>query len=314
MEANRQAFDLIMQGVEVAGDPHKHDGREKSVAVIDFEHPEKNDFLAINQFRVDEPGGKTFITPDIVHFDQIEGRQVKLMCRYQQFRAVHKAIYRLRTGKTRKEHGDFDQRGGIIWHTQGSGKSFTTVFLVRKMRTLSDLKRFKVVMVTDRINLEGQLKGTAALTGETVYRAENKNDLARLMQEDTSNIVFAMVQKYQDKDPVTDEYEIPEYRILKAAAPSGKKKTGYKLPSKPILFPVWNHSPEILVLGDEAHRSHTSMLHANIMRALPNCAMIGFTTIERGHTDRFWRLVGRVMPDYEEYARWLNENGADLDL
>jgi type I restriction enzyme R subunit len=107
------------------------------------------------------------IVRNFILFDQIEGRQVKLMCRYQQFRAVHKAIYRLRTGKTRKEHGDADQRGGIIWHTQGSGKSLTMVFMVRRMRTLPDLKSFKVVVVTDRINLEGQLKGTAGLTGET---------------------------------------------------------------------------------------------------------------------------------------------------
>ena len=399
LEANREAFDFIVRGVEVAGDPDKHDGREKNVSVIDFEHPERNDFLAINQFRVDVPGGRTFITPDIVLFvngiplvvveckspnisnpmeeginqllrysnqrqeveedegcerlfyynqflvstfrqearaatvgaayehymewkdtspvamsevmtplgkeklnsqeiliagmlkrehlldiirnfilfDQVEGRQVKLLCRYQQFRAVHKAIHRLRTGKTRREHGDLDQRGGIIWHTQGSGKSFTMVFLVRKMRTLPDLKSFKVVAVTDRINLEGQLKGTAALTGETVYRAENKDNLAKHMQDDSSNIVFAMVQKYQDQEPVMDDYEIPEYRMLKAAAPSGKKQAGYKLPSKPIIFPVWNLSEKILILVDEAHRSHTSMLHANIMRALPNCAMIGFT-------------------------------------
>jgi len=217
------------------------------------------------------------IIRNFILFDQIEGRQVKLMCRYQQFRAVHKSIFRLSTGKTRKEHGDTDQRSGIIWHTQGSGKSFSMVFLVRKMRTLPDLKSFKVVMVTDRINLEGQLKGTAALTGETVYRAENKNDLARSMKEDSSNIVFTMVQKYQDKEPITDDYEISGPRMLKAAAPSDKKKTSHKPPSKPILFPVWNHSSEILVLVDEAHRSHTSMLHANIMRSLPNCAMIGFT-------------------------------------
>jgi type I restriction enzyme R subunit len=399
MEANKKAFDLIVHGVEVEGDPVLHGGKEKTVATIDFDHPERNDFLIINQFRVDVPGGKTFITPDIVLFvngiplvvveckspkiskpmeeginqllrysnqrpeveedegcerlfyynqflvstfrqearaatvgagyehyiewkvtspvpmsevakslgreklnsqeiliagmlrkerlldiiknftlfDQIQGRQVKLMGRYQQFRAVHKAIHRLRTGKTRREHGDADQRGGIIWHTQGSGKSLTMVFMVRKMRTLPDLKSFKVVVVTDRINLEGQLKGTAGLTGETIYRADNKNDLARLMQEASSNIVFAMVQKYQDQETVTGDYEIPGYRMLKAAAPSGEKKTDYKLPAKPILFPVWNPSEKILVLVDEAHRSHTNMMHANIMRALPNCAMIGFT-------------------------------------
>jgi type I restriction enzyme R subunit len=422
-EANKKAYDLIVQGIEVAGDPDKHDGREKNVALIDFDHPERNDFIAINQFRADVPGGKTFIDPDIVLFvngiplvvveckspkisnpmeeginqllrysnqrqeveedegcerlfyynqflvstfrhearaatvgadyehymewkdtspvsmsevakylgkenlnsqeilvagmlrkehlldiirnyilfDQVEGRQVKLMCRYQQFRAVHKAIHRLRTGKTKREHGDADQRGGIIWHTQGSGKSLTMVFLVRKMRNLPDLKKFKVVMITDRINLEGQLKGTAALTGETVYRADNKNDLARLMQEDTSNIVFSMVQKYQNQEPAMENYEVPEYRMLKAAAPSGKKKIGYKLPAKPIIFPVWNLSPKILVLVDEAHRSHTSMLHANIMRALPNCAMIGFTgtpIIVAGRARRTHEIFGDYIDQY----------------
>ena len=68
MEANKKAFDLIVQGVEVEGDPALHGGKEKTVAIIDFDHPEKNDFLAINQFRVDVPGGKTFIAPDIVLF------------------------------------------------------------------------------------------------------------------------------------------------------------------------------------------------------------------------------------------------------
>ena len=199
------------------------------------------------------------------------------MGRYQQFRAVHKAIDRLRHGKTRAEHGDTDQRGGIIWHTQGSGKSLTMVFLVRKMRTLPDLKRFKVVVITDRINLERQLKESAALTGETIYRAHNKHALGKHLRDDSSNVVFTMVQKYQEKALDSDDYEIPAPRLLKAAAPSGKKPGKPKLPAKPMLFPVWNPSENILVLVDEAHRSHTSMLHANIMRALPNCAKIGFT-------------------------------------
>ncbi len=68
MEAKKKAFDLIVQGVEVEGDPALHGGKEKTVAIIDFNHPEKNDFLAINQFRADVSGGKTFIAPDIVLF------------------------------------------------------------------------------------------------------------------------------------------------------------------------------------------------------------------------------------------------------
>ena len=74
----------------------------------------------------------------------IEGRTVKIVGRYQQYRAVQRSIERLTTGKTRLEDGEFDRRGGIVWHTQGSGKSLTMVFLIRKMRTLPELRRFKV--------------------------------------------------------------------------------------------------------------------------------------------------------------------------
>ena len=67
-------------------------------------------------------------------FMSADGQTVKSVCRYQQYRAVNRAIHRLRTGKTRRQDGEHDQRGGIVWHTQGSGKSLTMVFLVRKMR------------------------------------------------------------------------------------------------------------------------------------------------------------------------------------
>jgi type I restriction enzyme R subunit len=65
---------------------------------------------------------------------QTGGHTIKTVCRYQQYRAVNRTIARLKTGKTRLQHGEHDQRGGIVWHTQGSGKSLTMVFLVRKMR------------------------------------------------------------------------------------------------------------------------------------------------------------------------------------
>jgi type I restriction enzyme R subunit len=87
-------------------------------------------------------------------YQQVNSRTVKVVCRYQQFRAVQNAIERLRTGKTRKQDGEHDRRGGIVWHTQGSGKSLTMVFLVRKMRSVPELRKFKTVIVTDRKDLQ----------------------------------------------------------------------------------------------------------------------------------------------------------------
>ena len=68
MEANKETFDLIVGGFSVSGGSNANSNREKTARIIDFEHPEQNDFLAVNQFRVDVPGGKTFIAPDIVLF------------------------------------------------------------------------------------------------------------------------------------------------------------------------------------------------------------------------------------------------------
>ena len=101
-------------------------------------------------------------------FQQVDGKTRKVVARYQQFRAVHKAVARLQEGRTRTQGAERDERGGIIWHTQGSGKSLSMVFLVRKMRMMPRLNRFKVVVVTDRTDLEGQLRETARLSGETL--------------------------------------------------------------------------------------------------------------------------------------------------
>ena len=133
-------------------------------------------------------------------FMPIEGRTVKIVGRYQQYRAVQRSIERLTTGKTRLEDGEFDRRGGIVWHTQGSGKSLTMVFLIRKMRTLPELRRFKVVVVTDRTDLQRQLSETAALTGETVDVGKSVAKVKELLARPGPGLVFAMIQKYREVD------------------------------------------------------------------------------------------------------------------
>jgi type I restriction enzyme R subunit len=126
-------------------------------------------------------------------FTEVNGQTVKIVPRYQQFRAVYKAVDRLLHGQTRRQHGESDQRGGIMWHTQGSGKSLTMVFLVRKMRTLPELRRFKVVAITDRVKLERQLAETAVLTGEPLQVARNVAGFERLLRQPGAGLVFGMI-------------------------------------------------------------------------------------------------------------------------
>ena len=102
-----------------------------------------------------------------------EGLEVKVVCRYQQYRAVGKILQRLRSGKTARG------RSGVVWHTQGSGKSLTMVFLVRKIRSQEDLKDYKILMVNDRRDLEEQLTNTAILTGETVTVVDKRRRTLR---------------------------------------------------------------------------------------------------------------------------------------
>lgn len=183
-------------------------------------------------------------------YEEGAGGTQKIVARYQQFRAVHRALRRLRSGQTRHEHGLTDQRGGVVWHTQGAGKSLTMVFLIRKLRTLPALQGFKVVAITDRTDLEEQLSSTARLSGEPVRVAHSTSQLKSYLSRAGADLVFGMIQKYQDPEAAEESAEP---------------------------FTQLNDSEDIVLLIDEAHRSHASTLHQNLNFALPNAAKIGFT-------------------------------------
>jgi type I restriction enzyme R subunit len=134
-------------------------------------------------------------------FEPVDGRVIKKIPRYQQFRAVHKTIERLRTGTTAKD------KSGVIWHTQGSGKSLTMVFLSIKMRRDANLRDYKLVFLTDRTQLDNQLTSTFTNTqGETIHHANSVKDLKEFLAKDSSDIVTAMVQKFQEN---ADDLEFP---------------------------------------------------------------------------------------------------------
>ena len=171
------------------------------------------------------------------------GRTVKIVGRYQQYRGVQKAIKRLLSGDTLAEDGHVDRRGGIIWHTQGSGKSLTMVFLIRAMRNHPELRKFKILLITDRLELQRQLQETAGLSDETVKVARNSAEMRKLLSQPGPGVVMATIQKYNVE-------AIPE---------------------------TLNESESILVIVDEAHRSHSATLHASLRNAVPNAARIGFT-------------------------------------
>lgn len=212
-------------------------------------------------------------------FLTVGGQTIKLVCRYQQYRAVTRAVQRLKTGRTRSEDGEHDRRGGIIWHTQGSGKSLTMVFLVLKLRTDPVLRRFKVVVITDRKDLQDQLSETATLTGETVKVAGDTGKLKAILGQPGPGLVFATIQKYREHESISSAYPPPKSEGLELnrrdAAEEPADGPRKPIPSRPL--GLINDSPDILVMIDEAHRTQAGDLHANLLQAVPNAARIGFT-------------------------------------
>ncbi|MDP3842807.1 MAG: type I restriction endonuclease subunit R [Oxalobacteraceae bacterium] len=174
-------------------------------------------------------------------FEPVDGRVIKKIARYQQFRAVHKTIQRLKTGATKKD------KGGIIWHTQGSGKSLTMVMLAIKMRRDPALRDYKLVFITDRTQLDQQLTAQfERAQGETVYHASSVAHLKELLARDSADLITAMVQKFQENEADFD-------------------------------FPELNTSEKIIVLADEAHRTQYGALGVAINSGLPNAPKIAFT-------------------------------------
>jgi type I restriction enzyme, R subunit len=201
-----------------------------------------------------------------------KGEIIKVVGRYQQFRAVKLAVKRLLEGKTPRE------RSGIIWHTQGSGKSLTMMFMVREMYRHPSFSKWKVVFITDRTQLENQLSETSQSIGFSVKVADSIKALKELLASDSSDLVMAMIHKFRE----TDLKEI---------------------------IPELNASPYILVMTDEAHRSQYSMLGANLDKGIPNSARIGYTGTPIDKTER-------VFGDYiDKYTmRQSIEDGVTLEI
>ncbi len=193
-----------------------------------------------------------------VFMDTDSGPRIKVVCRYQQFRAANKIIQQLRHGQT------VAQKSGVVWHTQGSGKSLTMVFVARLLRASADLSDYKILLINDRIDLEDQLAKTATLIGGRVHTINSRQDLRKQLASDTSDINMVMVHKFQQRDQT-----LP----LKVAEALG---TYQAIPTSQT-FGVVNDSSRIVMMIDEAHRTQGSDLGENIFEAFPHAARIAFT-------------------------------------
>jgi len=211
-------------------------------------------------------------------------KRIKVMGRYQQYRAAQRILDRLRAGGTPRE------RSGVVWHTQGSGKSLTMVFTVRKLRMSEDLKDHKVVMVNDRTDLEDQLEETATLTGETVNRIESTGQLRDKLSTSSSNLNMVMVHKFHEETTREPDY----WREARAAAESTPQFAN---------FGTVNRSDRVLIMIDEAHRTQYSDLGDNLFEAFPHATKVAFSgtplIVRRGNRELTDERFGRYIDKYK---------------
>lgn len=247
--------------------------------------------------------------------------KVKIVCRHQQYRAVEKIVGRLRNRRTKLDPGATeDERGGVIWHTQGSGKSLTMAFLARRLHMSRDdsLNTYTLLVVTDRTQLQDQLDAAIRRGGRSIKTAERQADIEGMLEAGGRHVVFAMIQKFGvsgfsgavtdgDERSFDDEYKAVRERIAagvesaEAADPTPGAGTGAAPDTAPPRFPLCTESTKVLVLVDEAHRSHTSMLHTCLRQATPNAARIGFTgtPIMEGKLRDTERIFGPFIDEYQ---------------
>jgi len=195
----------------------------------------------------------------------------KIAARYPQMFGTRRLIERIGT-----KRDDGGREGGVIWHTTGSGKSFTMVYLVRALLLIESLKNCRLIIVTDRTDLERQLKdtfrscGAFGLSAEgakkaDTARANTGRDLARRIGSDQDRILFTLIHKFN---------------------------TATRLPE------CYNDSSDIIVLIDEGHRSQSGENHERMRKALPHAAFVAFTGTPLLKDDKTVNKFGPILHAY----------------
>ena len=197
------------------------------------------------------------LTRRFVLFDAGE----KKIARYQQYFTVRGTIPRLAAIGP-----DGSAPGGVVWHTQGSGKSLTMVMLATAIAEELDIPKRKIVLVTDRVDLDDQIWTTFHHCGLEPTRARTGRHLAELLEDPRHPVITTVIDKFEAATKLRLRLE----------------------------------SPDIFVLVDESHRGQYNTLHANMRRVLPHACFIGFTgtPIAKGEKNTVSKFGGLIQPVY----------------
>ncbi|MYB45864.1 MAG: type I restriction endonuclease subunit R [Acidimicrobiia bacterium] len=216
------------------------------------------------------PGTVLDILRDYVVYEPERGRLVKKLPRYQQYRTVTAAMERILAGSEPVE------RGGVVWHTPGAGKSLVMLGLATKLRRASRFPNPTIVVVTDRNQLDRQVAATFERCGfPAPEQARTGRHLRALLTTGSGRTVMTTIQKFEDA----------------MTTPSGE-------------LDLLDASDDVFVMVDEAHRTQYGILGGRMSKALPNATLIGFTgtPIEKGYKGGGHSTIGRFGPLIDSYT------------
>lgn len=177
---------------------------------------------------------------EIMKYFLVYDEGIKKIARYQQYFGIKETLSRV---KNFNEHGN--RKGGVIWHTQGSGKSLTMVMLSKVLALDSSIKDPRVFIVTDRVDLDKQIHETFSHCGITAQRAKSGKNLSDFIDDSKYKIITTGIKKFQIIADKTPKFA--------------------------------NGNKNIFVLVDESHRSQYGLTHSKMKKVLPNACYIGFT-------------------------------------
>jgi type I restriction enzyme R subunit len=267
-----------------AGKPHYSFYRTKDTADLEAllsETPAEQDILIYNLFKKDS---LLDLIRHFVIYELDEGRTIKKLPRYPQIRATNKAI------KKFQEHN----QGGVIWHTQGSGKSLTMAYIARKLQAEEfGFKNPTVIIMTDRIDLDRQITTTFINCGlKNVHQASSVVHLEKLLRNTYGGIITTTLQKFQEPDressdsaDLTEQEETRNQLIEKTINEGILTKITKVLENgkwveinrEEVHLEELSTKENLYVMVDEAHRSHYGFLAAFMRTVLPRAKFLAFT-------------------------------------
>lgn len=231
-------------------------------------HKQKTDRLPTEQDRgitaLFEPARLLDLTKNYILFDA----GVKKLSRYQQYFAIHKMLKRVDEVET-TEKGITRRKGGLVWHTQGSGKSLTMVMFVKALIESPHISNPRVIIVTDRKDLDKQIRDTFKNCNlkKEVIQATSGQNLLDLIKDKNLGVITTVIDKFDS---------------------AAKKKAGFV-----------DDDQNIFVLIDEAHRSQSGVASLEMNRIIPNACYIGFTGTPLMKDEKAsWKKFGGYIDKY----------------